>query len=118
MDQNRDEAFSDPAFRKNTKRVRIWYAQKNSSQTDDATVHSPTANKVQGLIDHAYEVNTHPHTWAIVEKKNIEIAKNYMQILLRSTRTEPQQPTGIATVMHSYPSNAGKEKGGVLMETG
>ena len=118
MDQNRNKAFSDPAFRKNTKRVRVWYAQKNLSQTNDATVHSPTANRVQGLIDHAHEVNTHPHTWAIVDKKNIEIAKNYMQILLRSTRTEPQQPTGIATVMHSYPSNAGKEKGGVLMETG
>lgn len=107
MDQNVDKAASDPALKKNTKRVRIWYSENDASSSNVSTPRLNTSNKVQGLIDCAKHVDTHPHSWSIYEKKNIRIAKDFLEIVLRSTRTIPPGTNSPATVTHSYPSKYG-----------
>ena len=105
--KNEARGFPDGHDRDRKRRVSILYSEREvfacSVSHDRSTT---TSKKIQGVEDHGNPIDTHPHDWKI-ERKAAVIPSKEVKKTDSVITTKPTVLEGIATVVHSYPSNAG-----------
>lgn len=106
--QPQTQPLSDGFVTKNIRRVSILYTERwvdDCSAAKDQT--SSKLRKIQGIKDHENPIDTHPHDWKVERKATPKSASlNQKDEAFNDAITTAQ---GTATVMHSYPSNAGRD---------